>query len=140
MYLWRSVGYLIGQIGTDADIITMEDDFGKVSPEDAAIFAQAMYAGFDGNLPSVTEEDPLISMAEDGSYLINMLDQGALVLEMTTNRIGADTDTVTEEAELFQDGESLGAYTVTLTATSPSSPVHSYFAYSITDLVPSEAA
>ncbi len=138
MYLWRSVGYLIGQIGTDTDLITMEGDFGKVSQEAAPIFAAALNADFDGTMPSVTEEDPLISMAEDGGYLINMLDQGNLVLEMTTNRIGAETDTVTEEATLFQNGESLGTYTVTLKATAPDSAVHNYFAYCITNLAPAE--
>lgn len=137
MYLWRGIGYLIGQIGTQADIITQEGEFGHIAAEDAAIFAYAIDADFDGNIPSTSEEDPLIGTAEDGGYLINMLDQGALSLSMTENRLSSDADTVTEEAELFRDGESLGVYTVTLTKyANPDGPGRNYFAYSITDITP----
>lgn len=134
MYIWRAVGYLIGQIGTDADLITMEGDFGHIASESALIFAHAIDADYSGDVPSVTEEDPLISIAEDGGYLINMLSQGDLVLEMTRNRDTAEGDTCTEEAELFQNGESLGVYTVTLSAYTGGNDGGRYFAYSIQDI------
>ena len=135
-YLWRCVGYLIGQIGAEGDLITMEGDFGKITAQDAAIFAYAVSSDFDGNIPSVTEEDPLISKSEDGGYFINMLSQGELELNMTENRFSSDDDTFTEEAELLQNGESLGRYTVTLKKYAGDDNGSNYFAYSILGLVP----
>ncbi len=134
MYLWRSVGYCIGQVGTAADLVTMEDVFGKVSPDAALIFAWAMDADFSGEMPSVTEEDPLIAMAEDGGYLINMLSQGNLELQMTENRYNAGGETVIEEAELFRDGESIGTYTVTLTPYTGPAEGAQYFSCSISHI------
>lgn len=136
MYIWRSVGYLIGQIGTEADLITMEGDFGHIAQDSAAVFAYAMDADFSGSLPSVTEEDPLIAVAEDGGYLINMLSHGDLSLTMTRNRYDTAADTCSEEAELFLNGESLGVYTVTLTAYTGGDIGRQYFSYSIQDISP----
>lgn len=135
MYLWRSVGYLAGQIGIDGDLIQQEGDFGKITPETARLFACAIAPDFSGDLPSVSEEDPLISAGDDGSYLINMLDQGELTLEMTENRFSATDGPVTEDAEFFRDGQSLGIYTVTLV---PYTGLEdgALFRYSIQDISP----
>lgn len=137
-FLWRAVGYLAGQLGTDGDLVTSDGDFGALTPDHAAILAYAVNGSFSGELPTVTEEDPLISKAEDDSYLINMLSQGTLELQMTENRYTSHEDTVTEEAELIQDGVSLGSYTVTLQKYQGSETGNTYFAYSIVDLSPVE--
>lgn len=135
-FLWRAVGYLAGQLGTDSDLVSSEGDFGALTQENAKILAYAVNGSFSGELPVVTEEDPLISRTEDGDYLINMLSQGTLELQMTENRYTSQEDTVTEEAELFQDGISLGSYTVTLQKYQGSETGNAYFAYSISDLSP----
>lgn len=135
-FLWRAVGYLAGQLGTDSDLVSSEGDFGALTQENAKILAYAVNGSFSGELPVVTEEDPLISRTEDGDYLINMLSQGTLELQMTENRYTSQEDTVTEEAELFQDGINLGSYTVTLQKYQGSETGNAYFAYSILDLSP----
>lgn len=133
-YLWRSVGYLAGQIGVDQNLLTSQGDFGQITPETAAMLAYAVNGDFNGTLPVVTEEDPLISRAENGDYLINLLSQGTLELQMTENRHPGET--VTEEAELFQNGESLGRYSVTLTDYRGDITGGQYFSYSILDVTP----
>ena len=133
-YLWRAVGYLAGQIGFDEALITREGELGKVSSETAAALAYAVDSSFSGQLPAVTEEDPLISKSEDGGYLINMLDQGQLTLEMTQDRLNASTETFTEEAELFLDNVSLGKYQVELR--NYTGPMGGFFGYSIVSLSP----
>lgn len=134
MYLWRAVGYLAGQIGTDGTLVTQSGDHGNITETAALWLAYAMDADFSGELPSVTEEDPLISHEDNGSYLINMLAQGALTLNMTNTRDTAEGDVFTEEAELLRDGESLGTYTVTLVKyTGPMEGGH-HFGYSIQDI------
>lgn len=135
MYLWRCVGYLAGQIGFDGELVTGEQDAGKLSAESVLCLAYAVDGNFSGQLPEVTEEDPLISTADDGSYLINMLEQGNLTLEMTENRLSMTGDSCTEEAQLLRDGESLGTYEVTLVRyTGTSTP--GYFSYSIQSISP----
>lgn len=136
MYLWRAVGYLAGQIGIDDTLVTQSGDSGVLSENSARWLAYAMDADFTGTLPEVTEEDPLISMGEDGSYLINMLSQGYLALNMTNNRASQDGDVFTEEAEFFRDEESLGTYTVTLVKYTGGAEGAQYFGYSIQDISP----
>lgn len=135
-YLWRCVGYLAGQIGIDQDLVTAEGDFGHITPETATMLAYAVNGDFSGTLPVVTEEDPLISKTEEGGYLINLLSQGSLELQMTENRHPGET--TTEEAELFQDGNSLGRYTITLTDYRGDEAGAKYFSYSILNVSPAQ--
>lgn len=137
-FLWRAVGYLAGQLGTGSDLVSSDGDFGALTPDHAAILAYAVNGSFSGELPAVTEEDPLISKTEEGSYLVNMLSQGSLELQMTENRYTSSEDTVTEEAELIQDGVSLGTYNVTLQKYSGDEAGNAFFAYSIVGLSSTE--
>lgn len=135
MYFWRSIGYLIGEMGAQEGLIDMEGPQGKIRKQDAAIFAQAISATFSGEFPVVTLEDPFITPADDDTLLITMHPQEDLEIRMTENRYSAEGDTFVEEAELLQNGETLGLYTVTLTNyTGTDSLGQSFFGYSIVSL------
>ncbi len=132
MYFWRSIGYLIGEMGPLEGLIELEDPLGKIQRQDAAIFAHAISATFDREFPVVTQEDPFIIPGEDDTYLINMLPQEDIELRMTENRFSNQGNTFTEEAELLRNGESLGTYTVTLTEYTGTDPRgQKIFGYSI---------
>lgn len=135
MYFWRSIGYLIGEIGPLEGLIGLEDPLGKIQRQDAAIFAHAISATFSGEYPVVTQEDPFIIPGEDDTYLINMLPQEDIEIRMTENRFTAEGNTFTEEAEILRNGESLGTYTVTLTEYTGTDPRgQAIFGYSLVDL------
>lgn len=130
-FLWRAVGYLAGQIGVEQQLMTQEGEMGKITPETAKILAYGVNGNFSGELPVVTEEDPLIAKMEDGNYLVNLLNQAGLELVMTENRFSTEEDLVTESAELLQNGESLGTYEVTLTKYQGGQEGQQYFSYSV---------
>lgn len=137
MYFWRSIGYLIGEMGPQEGLIDLEEPLGKIQRQDAAIFAHAISATFSGELPVVTQEDPFIMLGDDDTYLINMLPQEDIELRMTENRFSNQGDTITEEAELLRNGESLGTYTVTLTEYTGTDPRgQAIFGFSIVSLEP----
>ena len=137
MYFWRSIGYLIGEMGPQEGLIDLEEPLGKIRRQDAAIFAHAISATFSGELPVVTQEDPFIMLGDDDTYLINMLPQEDIELRMTENRFSNQGDTITEEAELLRNGESLGTYTVTLTEYTGTDPRgQAIFGFSIVSLEP----
>lgn len=137
MYFWRSIGYLIGEMGPQEGLIELEDPLGKIQRQDAAIFAHAISATFSGEFPVVTQEDPFIIPGEEDTYLINMLPQEDIELRMTENRFTAEGNTFTEEAELLRNGESLGTYTVTLTEYTGTDPRgQASFGYSIVSIEP----
>jgi hypothetical protein len=82
MYFWRAMGYFIGSIGEN-DKITYKDGAYTVSEADIPQLAQVLFGDFDGTIPSVTEEDPLVSLGEDGTYVIHLPDLEDLGLTLS---------------------------------------------------------
>jgi predicted nucleic acid-binding Zn-ribbon protein len=82
MYFWRAMGYFIGSIG-ESDKITYKDGAYTVSETDIPQLAQVLFGDFDGTIPSVTEEDPLVSLGEDGTYVIHLPDLEDLGLTLS---------------------------------------------------------
>jgi hypothetical protein len=82
MYFWRAMGYFIGSIGEN-DVITYKDGAYTVSETDIPQLAQVLFGDFDGTIPSVTEEDPLVSLGEDGTYVIHLPDLEDLGLTLS---------------------------------------------------------
>jgi hypothetical protein len=82
MYFWRAMGYFIGSIG-ESSVITYEDGAYTVSEADIPQLAQVLFGDFDGTIPSVTEEDPLVSLGEDGTYVIHLPDLEDLGLTLS---------------------------------------------------------
>jgi hypothetical protein len=82
MYFWRAMGYFIGSIGAN-DVITYQDGAYTVSEADIPQLAQVLFGDFDGTIPSVTEEDPLVSLGEDGTYVIHLPDLEDLGLTLS---------------------------------------------------------
>lgn len=71
VYFWRAVGYLITLRSMDETFTSSGTDGTHLTAENLPIFVQAMFANYSGEVPSVTEEDPLVSRTEDGGYLIH---------------------------------------------------------------------
>jgi hypothetical protein len=82
MYFWRAMGYFIGGIG-ESDVISYTDGAYTVSESDIPQLAQVLFGDFDGTVPSVTEEDPLVSLGEDGTYVIHLPDLEDLGLTLS---------------------------------------------------------
>jgi hypothetical protein len=82
MYFWRAMGYFIGTIG-ESDVIADSDGAYTISEADIPQLAQVLFGDFDGTIPSVTEEDPLVSLGEDGTYVIHLPDLSELNLELS---------------------------------------------------------
>jgi hypothetical protein len=82
MYFWRAMGYFIGSIG-ESSVITYEDGAYTVSEANIPQLAQVLFGDFDGTIPSVTEEDPLVSLGEDGTYVIHLPDLEDLGLTLS---------------------------------------------------------
>ena len=137
MYFWRAMGTLIGLVGEKSTALKPEDGQYRLEGADAEIFALALFSDFDGVYPSVTEEDPMVALPEDGSdaYLIHTPEFSDLDLNMTEPEGGED-GTATVEAELLQGGESLGKYTITLKAYPEDRAGKNTFAYSIVSAEP----
>jgi hypothetical protein len=112
MYFWRAMGYFIGTIGENS-AITYADGAYTIGSSDIPQLAFALFGDFDGTIPSVTEEDPLVSLGENDTYVIHLPELEALDLrysELTDQ--GDGTYSVT--AELYEDGTLTASYTATL--------------------------
>ena len=59
VYFWRAVGYLITLRSMDETFTSSGTDGTHLTAENLPIFVQAMFANYSGEVPSVTEEDPL---------------------------------------------------------------------------------
>ena len=130
VYFWRAVGYLITLRSMDETFTSSEMDGTRVTSENLPIFVQAMFGGYAGDIPSVTEEDPLVSRTEDGGYLIhgpNVSLEMALG-EITPNQNGG----YTAQAELKNQGENQGVYQVTLVDYTGPEAGKELFHYSLT--------
>ena len=132
VYFWRAVGYLITLRSMDETFTSSEMDGTRVTSENLPIFVQAMFGGYAGDIPSVTEEDPLVSRTEDGGYLIhgpNVSLEMALG-EITPNQNGG----YTAQAELKNQGENQGVYQVTLVDYTGPEAGKELFRYSLTGI------
>lgn len=112
VYFWRAVGYLVTLRSMDETFTSSGTDGTHLTAENLPIFVQAMFGDYSGEVPSVTEEDPLVSRTEDGDYLIHGPD---VSLEMALGEITSNQDGgYTAQAELKNQGENQGVYQVTL--------------------------
>lgn len=126
VYFWRAVGYLAGMTTQDGPGQATEDQgVYEISTEDIQVYIQAMFGGFSGEIPSVTEEDPLVSMADNGDYLIHM-PQTTVTLTNLTVTDGS------VQAEAAQNGQSAGTYEMTLTDYTGPQSGQGLFRYSLT--------
>lgn len=121
VYFWRAVGYLIS--------ICAQDDSVTVPPEEVTLAAQAMFANYSGEIPSVTEEDPLVTRTEDGDYFIHA---PSLSLDLSLGEITPTQDGYTVQAELKNDGENQGVFQITLMDYTGPEAGKELFQYSLT--------
>lgn len=103
VYFWRAVGYLITLRSVDEAFTTSRSEGTLVTSENLPIFVQAMFGDYAGDIPSVTEEDPLVSRTDDGDYLIH--GPGSISLELSLGEITPAPEGYIAQAELKNDGE-----------------------------------
>lgn len=132
VYFWRAVGYLVSMRALDTSLTGSTDGAVSVTPEKLDVFVQAMFGGYSGEVPAVTEEDPLVSMADNGDYLIHAPEMNLTLNlgEITPAQDGG----YTAQAELISDGENQGVYQVSLTDYTGPENGKSLFQYSLTGI------
>lgn len=124
LYFWRAVGYLSGLAGGGSAVI---------SEEDVAVYAGALFPlslADSSAWPALTEEDPLVTW--DGNhYSVHLPEIGKLELSLEEPLEGSSQSV---RAELYQDGTSLGAFSVSLQAYSGPDSGREKFDHSILGL------
>ena len=130
VYFWRAVGYLITLRSMDETFTSSEMDGTRVTSENLPIFVQAMFGDYAGDIPSVTEEDPLVSRTEDGDYLIHGPD--SISLELSLGEITPAQEGYTAQAELKNGGENQGVFQITLVDYTGPETGKELFRYSLT--------
>ena len=130
VYFWRAVGYLITLRSMDETFTSSEMDGTRVTAENLPIFVQAMFGDYAGDIPSVTEEDPLVSRSEDGSYLIH--GPSSISLELSLGEITPAQEGYTAQAELKNDGENQGVFQITMVDYTGPEAGKELFHYSLT--------
>lgn len=112
VYFWRAVGYLVGMTAPGA-LAEETEQLGvyRVTKENIRAFVQAMFADFSGEIPSVTEEDPVVSMGENGDYLIHA---PAATITLTTLEVTPTADGAIVLTEAGRDGMLAGTYEIEL--------------------------
>jgi hypothetical protein len=113
MYFWRAMGYFLGSIADAHTAITCEDGAYTISASDVPQFAYVLFGDFDGTIPSVTEEDPLVSLGEDDTYVIHLPDLEDQTLQFS-EPVSQGDGTYTVTIELYQDGALTATYTAML--------------------------
>lgn len=109
----RGFGYLTGLMKEMDTRLSVSGSTATVKESTAKEYVYALFGGFDGNFPAVTEEDPLVK--DSGSkYAVNLVDLGALELQMSARSENPD-GTYTITAGLTIDGRTLPEYNFTLT-------------------------
>lgn len=112
VYFWRAVGYLAGMTAPSALAEkTEQSGVYRVTKENMQAFVQAMFADFAGEIPSVTEEDPVVSMGENGDYLIHA---PTATVTLTTLEVTPTADGAIVLAEAGRDGILAGRYEIKL--------------------------
>lgn len=136
---WRTVGYLVGlcsNIERVRDVITIQADGSVyVSQENINIFIHAVFGNYTGEIPAVTEEDPLITLAEDGGYIVQVLSAGAELQEL---QLQGENGVCTAEAELLLQDGSGDRYQISLSDYTGPEQGRGIFAYSISGVTPAE--
>lgn len=121
VYFWRAVGYLIS--------ICAQDDSVTVPPEEVTLAAQAMFANYSGEIPSVTEEDPLVTRTEDGDYFIHA---PSLSLDLSLGEIIPTQDGYTVRAELKNGGTAQDVFQINMVDYTGPETGTQLFRYSLT--------
>ena len=132
VYFWRAVGYLVTLRSMDETFTSSGTDGTHLTAENLPIFVQAMFGDYAGDIPSVTEEDPLVSRTEDGNYLIH--GPSSISLELSLGEITPAQEGYTAQAELKNDGENQGVYQVTLVDYTGPEAGQALFRYSLTGI------
>lgn len=128
VYFWRAVGYLAGATAQEGPGQgTGTPGVYQISQEDIQMYIQAMFGGYSGEIPSVTEEDPVVSMAENGDYLIHA-PQTAVTLTALTVTDGQ------AQLEAAENGQVIGSFTAALTEYTGPESGKSLFRYSLTGI------
>ena len=128
-FFWRAVGYL-ASVAEDATGAAIEDGQVELTEEQVKPLAAALFGPYDGQYPSLSEEDPLVAQEYvDGAYRYTVTSMGPLnyTVDLTQPEPQGD-GTYLCEAELTPvwqsqepDGQDssydavLGRYVVTLT-------------------------
>jgi hypothetical protein len=121
MYFWRAMGYFIGAIGTENGAITDTDDAYTISESDIPQLADVLFGDVDGTVPSVTEEDPLVSLGENNTYVIHLPELENQDLRCS-EPVAQEDGTYTVTAELYEDGTMTASYTASLRESDGLSP------------------
>lgn len=126
MYFWRAMGYMVGLIQSDMETMS-------VTATDVELYAYALFGDFSGEIPSLTEEDPLVS--RDGeNYLVHLPELGNLVFSGDGTPTENSDGTSSAQISIEQDGVVIGQYLVTYEAYSGPPSGQSIFAHSILGL------
>lgn len=132
VYFWRAVGYLVTLRSMDETFTSSGTDGTHLTAENLPIFVQAMFGEYAGDIPSVTEEDPLVSRTEDGNYLIH--GPRSISLELSLGEITPVQEGYTVQAELKNQGENQGVYQVSLVDYTGPEAGKELFRYSLTGI------
>ncbi len=127
VYFWRAVGYLITLRSMDE---TSGTEGTLVTQENLPIFIQAMFGNYAGDIPSVTEEDPLVSRTEDGDYLIH--GPSSISIELSLGEITTAQEGYTAQAEVKSEGENQGVFQINLVDYTGPETGKELFSYSLT--------
>lgn len=136
VYFWRSVGYLIGQVGTQSPDISAEGDVLKIAAEDLSPFVAALFGPYEGQYPSLGEENPLVTSeyGDEGEvYSVTSWDLASMEVTVSEPELQEDGSYLCQ-AELLENGTAVGTYRLTLTDYIPSDGETPLFAYCITGL------
>lgn len=136
VYFWRAVGYLIGQVGEQSPDVSVDGDVLKVAAEDIAPFVEALFGPYESQYPSLGEENPLVASeyGEEGEiFLVTPWDLSSMEVTMSEPERQGD-GSYRCQAELLENGTSVGNYIVTLEEYVPSEGKTPLFSYSITGL------
>lgn len=130
VYFWRAVGYLVTLRSMDGSLTGSSAEGTCVTQENLSIFVQEMFGNYAGEIPSVTEEDPLVSRTENGDYLIH--GPSSISLELSLGEITPTQDGYTAQAELKNDGVNPGVFQITMVDYTGPEAGAQLFRYSLT--------
>ena len=120
IFFWRSMGYLMVETAESIPDVTLEPtddlDLLRIPAEHLDLFIQALFGNFEGQIPSLGEENPLVmwESTEAGEfYLVPVRDFSDVTLELG-EIVSYEAGTYYTEATLYRDGKALGTWSVNM--------------------------
>ena len=120
IFFWRSMGYLMVETAESIPDVTLEPtddlDLLRIPAEHLDLFIQALFGSFEGQIPSLGEENPLVMWESTDAgefYLVPVRDFSDVTMEMG-EIVSYEAGTYYTEATLYRDGKSLGTWSVNM--------------------------